>query len=58
MSAQDLESLEATVELLSDPEALRRLAQADTDLADGREVTQAEMEVEMEQRRSRERPGA
>ena len=36
MSAEDLESLEATLELLSDPEALGRLAQAQADLAGGR----------------------
>jgi antitoxin YefM len=58
MSAEDLESLEATLELLSDPEALGRLAQAQTDLAAGRYVTPTEMAAEMEQRRTRERPSA
>ena len=58
MSAEDLESLEATLELLSDPEALGRLAQAQADLAGGRQVTEAEMAAEMEQRRLRERPSA
>lgn len=58
MSAEDLESLEATLELLSDPDALGRLAQAQADLAAGRQVTQAEMTAEMKQRRQRERPSA
>ena len=58
MSAEDLESLEATLELLADPEALARLAQAQADLAGGRHVTETEMTAEMEQRRLRERPSA
>lgn len=58
MSAEDLETLEATLELLSDPDALGRLAQAQTDLAAGRHVTQTEMAAEMEQRRTQERPSA
>ncbi len=32
ISAEDLESLEATVELLSDPEAMRRVRQAQADI--------------------------
>jgi antitoxin YefM len=58
MSAEDLESLEATLELLSEPEALARVAQAEADLAAGRHVTQTQMAAEMEQRRQRERPSA
>ena len=58
MSAEDLESLEATLELLSDPDALARVAQAQADLAAGRQVTQTEMAAQMEQRRQRERPRA
>ena len=58
ISAEDLESLEATLELLSDPEALGRLAQAQADLAEGRHVTEAQMVAEMEERRVRKRPGA
>lgn len=57
MSAEDLESLEATLELLSDPDALARVAHAQADLAGGRHVTHAEMAAQMEQRRQRERPG-
>jgi antitoxin YefM len=58
MSAEDLESLEATLELLSDPDALARVAQAQVDLAAGRQVTQTEMAALMELRRLRERPSA
>lgn len=58
MSAADLESLEATLELLSDPDALARLAQAQADLAAGHQVTGEEMATMMEQRRRRERPSA
>lgn len=58
MAAEDLESLEATLELLSDPDALARVAQAQADLAAGQQVTQTQMADEMEQRRKRERPGA
>ena len=58
MSAADLESLEATLELLSDPAAMGRLAQADADLAARRQLTQEEMGGLMEQRRQRDRAGA
>jgi prevent-host-death family protein len=58
MSAEDLESLEATLELLSDPDALARVAQAQADLAAGRQVTHDQMAAEMEQRGRRERPSA
>ena len=58
ISAEDLESLEATLELLSDPDALARLAQAQADLAAGQQITQSQMASLMEQRRQRERPSA
>lgn len=58
ISAEDLESLEATLELLSDPDALARVAQAQADLAAGHQVSQAQMAAEMERRRQRERPSA
>ncbi|MHB1890695.1 MAG: type II toxin-antitoxin system Phd/YefM family antitoxin [Acidimicrobiales bacterium] len=35
LAAQDLESIEATLELLSDPEAQRRIDRAEEDIADG-----------------------
>lgn len=52
MAADDLESLEATVELLSDPEAMRRLRLAEADVAAGDVVTGQEMARLMEQRRA------
>jgi antitoxin YefM len=58
MAAEDLESLEATLELLSDPDALARVAQAQADLAAGRHTTVSEMSALMEARQQRERPGA
>jgi prevent-host-death family protein len=43
LSTDDLEALEATLELLSDTDAMRRLAEADADLAAGRVVTGEEL---------------
>jgi antitoxin YefM len=57
ISAEDLESIEATLELLSQPEAVARIAQAEADLAVGEETTQEQMAALMKQRRERERPG-
>ncbi len=57
ISAQDLESLEATVELLSDPQAITRLAKAESDVAAGRISTAEEMASVMDKRRQRELPG-
>lgn len=55
MSAEDLESLEATLELLGDAEALRRVDQGRRDLAVGRGTSAEEMAVLMARR---ERGGA
>jgi prevent-host-death family protein len=52
MSKEDLDSLEATLELLSDPEALARLGQAERDVAAGEAVTGEEMAELMRQRRA------
>ncbi len=52
MAAEDLESLEATIELLSDPEAVRQVRQAEADIDAGDFVTQAEMDVLMRARRA------
>ncbi len=52
MSKEDLDSLEATLELLSDPEALARLAQAERDVAAGEGVTGEQMAELMRQRRA------
>ena len=35
LATQDLESIEATLELLSDPEAQRRIDRAEEDVAEG-----------------------
>jgi antitoxin YefM len=58
MSAQDLESLEATLELLTDPDAVARIAQAEADLSAGNQTDQTELAELMDQRRQRGRPGA
>lgn len=55
ISAEDLESLEATIELLSDPEAISRIRQAEADIASGQVTTAEEMAVLMAQRKARER---
>lgn len=47
ISAEDLASLEATVELLSDPDAMRRVRQAQLDLAGGGGITGEEMSAHM-----------
>lgn len=53
ISKEDLDSLEATLELLADPEALGRLAQAERDIAAGQVVTGEQMAELMRQRRAR-----
>ncbi|MGQ0623061.1 MAG: type II toxin-antitoxin system Phd/YefM family antitoxin [Sporichthyaceae bacterium] len=56
ISAEDLDSLEATIELLSDPAAMARVRQAERDLAAGKGTTGAEM-AELMRRRLRDRSG-
>lgn len=51
MSAEDLESLEATIELLSDPDAVRRVEEARLDLDAGHGTTRDEMAALIQQRR-------
>lgn len=54
LAADDLESLEATIELLADEDATRRVHEADADIASGR-VTAAEAMAElMAERRQRD----
>lgn len=53
LSAADLASMEATLELLSDPAALRRIEEAEAAIEAGEGVSVAEMSQLMEQRRSR-----
>lgn len=51
MSAEDLDSLEATIELLSDPAAQARIARAEADLDRGEVATLDEMTRIMQGRR-------
>ena len=53
MSAEDLESIEATLELLGDAEAVRRVEQSRRGLEAGEGTTAAEMAELMAARRSR-----
>lgn len=55
MSVDDLESLEATLELLADREAVARVVQAQTDLAEGRQVTRDEVAAQMQRREELDR---
>lgn len=57
LSAEDLDSLEATIELLSDEDARARLRQAEQDIASGELTGAKEMDELMRQRRQRERRG-
>lgn len=58
MSAVDLESMEATLELLSDPQAMAEIAEAEAAVARGETTSGEEMAAIMEQRRRREGRGA
>jgi prevent-host-death family protein len=51
MSAEDLDSLEATIELLSDPSAQARIAQAEADIDRGEVTPLDEMTRIMQERR-------
>jgi prevent-host-death family protein len=55
IAAEDLESLEATIELLSDPAAIRRIREAEAAVGRGETTSAEEMALLMEQRRARER---
>lgn len=50
IAAEDLASLEATMELLSDPEAMQRVRQAQADFKDGDFTTGEDMAELMRQR--------
>ncbi len=58
MSAADLASLEATVELLSDPAALRRVEDAEAAIKAGEGTNAEDMSKLMERRKRREPPAA
>lgn len=55
ISAEDLESLEATIELLSDAPAMARLHEAEAAVAAGQTTSAQEMADLMAQRAARER---
>ncbi len=52
MAVDDLEALEETLAILADSAALRALAEADAELADGRGENQASLEAGMRARRA------
>lgn len=54
IAAADLESLEATIELLSDPAAMARLKEADEAITAGDVVTRDEMALIIDERRREE----
>jgi antitoxin YefM len=54
ISSEDLEALEATIELLSDPAAMARIREAEAALASGESTSAEEMALLMARRRARE----
>jgi antitoxin YefM len=58
ISAEDLESIEATLELLSDAHAMAEIRESDAAVAAGDVTSGAEMAALMEERRRREGRGA
>jgi PHD/YefM family antitoxin component YafN of YafNO toxin-antitoxin module len=50
ISAEDLESIEATLELLSDPAAQQRIAQAQQEIARGEGLTPDQAEQSLRER--------
>jgi antitoxin YefM len=50
ISAEDLESIEATLELLSDPAAQQRIAQAQQEIAGGEGLTPDQVERSLRER--------
>ena len=52
LAVDDLESLEETIELLSDSAAVRALSEADAELARGESETQDELATAMQARRA------
>lgn len=54
IAAEDLESMEATIELLSDPAAIRRIREAEAAIERGETTSAEEMALLMAQRRARE----
>jgi len=56
LAAEDLESIEATLELLADPEAQQRLHESERDIARGDVLDEAEVRALLADQRKR--PGA
>jgi antitoxin YefM len=52
LSVEDLESIEATLELLADPAAQRRVAQAEADIASGETYSVDDLRTDLAQRRA------
>jgi antitoxin YefM len=52
VSVDDLEQLEETLSILSDPATLRRLAESDAELARGEEVSAEDLAETLSRRRS------
>jgi prevent-host-death family protein len=52
ISPEDMESIEATMELLADPEAQAQIVRAEAEIAAGQSYTLDEIRAEFEQRRS------
>src|SRR6202041_1542087 len=50
ISAEDLESIEATLELLSDPDAQRRIAKSQQEIAGGEGLTPDQVERSLRER--------
>lgn len=51
IAAEDLESLEESIAILSDPETMQRLAASDAELARGETLSEVELAQAMAQRR-------
>jgi antitoxin YefM len=52
VAVEDIERLEETIAILSDPATMRRLAESDAELARGEVVSAEELAAAMRQRRS------
>jgi antitoxin YefM len=51
IAVEDLESLEETIAILSDPEAMRQLAESEAEIAHGREESEEQLAQAMQRRR-------
>jgi antitoxin YefM len=55
LAVEDLESIEATLELVADPDAQARVSQAEADIADGNVFSLDDIEGDLRQRRRDQR---